>query len=155
MLVPTETPVKSVPLQESRPPIAVRLISAVMLYRDARAPHLGRHALAEWIGTDDPLLPDVLQVTSELLTNAYAHPAGGPGRESLLLRLSRGETFLLLEVIDPGTLPPCPLPQPKPQSSPMQETGRGLGIVAEYAATWGTYTTESGRRNVWAVLGAC
>ncbi|MFC5822668.1 ATP-binding protein [Nonomuraea insulae] len=140
-------------LQETRPPITARLISAVTFHRNARAPYLGRHALAEWIGTDDPLLPDVLQVASELLTNAYVHPADGLGRESLLLRLSRGETFFLLEVIDPGTQPPCALPQPEPQSPSMRETGRGLGIVAECTATWGTYTTESGRRNVWAVLG--
>ncbi|MFI7640584.1 ATP-binding protein [Nonomuraea sp. NPDC049400] len=140
------------PVQECRPPAALILISQISLSRNARAPRQGRHVLTQWIGKDDPLLPSVLQVASELLTNAVIHPAHGLGRESVVLRVSRGRRFLLLEVIDPGALDMSPLPQPHSPAF-TSETGRGLGIVAEYAAAWGTYTCDAGRRNVWAVLG--
>ncbi|NRQ39379.1 ATP-binding protein [Nonomuraea sp. NN258] len=139
------------PVKESQPPVEVERTSKVRLYRNARAPHRGRQVLAGWIGESDPLLPDALQVASELLTNAVVHPARGPGRESVMLRLSRGEAFLLLEVIDPGSVGGCSLMQPTPPDF-AAETGRGLGIVAAYASAWGTCTSEAGRRTVWAVL---
>ncbi|TDD00560.1 hypothetical protein E1292_28300 [Nonomuraea deserti] len=148
--MPTET--APVPVQESRPPTAMMLISQITLPRNARAPRHGRHVLTQWIGKDDLLLPSLLQVASELLTNAVIHPAHGLGRESVVLRVSRGRRFLLLEVIDPGTLDMSPLPQPHSPAF-ASETGRGLGIVAGYATAWGTYTCDAGRRNVWAVLG--
>ncbi|NRQ40040.1 ATP-binding protein [Nonomuraea sp. NN258] len=108
--------------------------------------------MTAWVGKDDPLLPDVLQVAGELLSNAVIHPTCGPGRTSLMLRLSVGESFFLVEVIDPGTLGRCPLPRPGWRDS-IEETGRGLAIVADYSDSWGTCTTGTGRRNVWAVLG--
>jgi len=139
-------------MKESWPPQSVTVISAIRLDRNARAPHRGRRILTGWISEDDQLLADVLQVASELLTNAVIHPAAGLGRESIVLQASRGELFLLVEVIDPGTLNGSSLPEPKPAAF-TSEMGRGLGIVADYAAAWGTYTTEAGHRNVWAVLG--
>ncbi|MEV6980904.1 ATP-binding protein [Sphaerisporangium sp. NPDC051017] len=152
--MPEETvpvPVRAMPVQESRPSAAVILISRISLSRNAKAPRQGRYVVAQWIGKDDPLLPAVLQVASELLTNAVIHPAHGLGRESIVLRVSRGRRSLLLEVIDPGTLNGFFLPQPHLPAF-TSETGRGLGIVAEYAAAWGTYICDAGRRNVWAVL---
>ncbi|MGP3911739.1 ATP-binding protein [Nonomuraea sp. 10N515B] len=154
MSVSTETApasAKPAPVKESRPPATATPLSAITLYRDARAPSRGRHALIKWIGKHDPLLPDVLLVASELLTNAVIHPAHGPGRESVTLRMSLGDSLLLVEVIDPGTPNRSPLPQPKQAAFPA-ETGRGLGLVAAYAAAWGTYITEAGCRNVWAVM---
>jgi anti-sigma regulatory factor (Ser/Thr protein kinase) len=151
-VISVQTQTAPVLVHESHPPTAVTLISAIRLYRNARAPHRGRHLLTQWLGAHDPVLPDALQVASELLSNAVVHPEKGLGRESVMLRASRGDLFVLVEVIDPGTLTRLWLAQPQPPEW-TSEGGRGLGIVAEYAAAWGTYTADAGRRNVWAVVG--
>lgn len=139
-------------VEESLPPEESTLIAELRLYRNPRAVRRGRHVLAGWLG-DDPLLADAQQIVSELLTNAVVHPENGLGRESVVLRASRLDTDLLLEVIDPGPLGMLALPAPA-KSVIEAENGRGLGIVRDYAESWGTYITDSGKRNVWAVLSA-
>ncbi|SET43860.1 Anti-sigma regulatory factor (Ser/Thr protein kinase) [Nonomuraea wenchangensis] len=143
----TETPEA---VEESRPPEESTLIAELRLYRNPRAVARGRHVLAGWL-SDDPLLFDAQQIVSELLTNAVIHPENGLGRESIVLRASWLDTDLLLEVIDPGPLRRFSIPNAR-MPAIEAESGRGLGIVRDYARAWGTFVTESGKRNVWAVL---
>ncbi|MFG1704775.1 ATP-binding protein [Nonomuraea sp. M3C6] len=135
----------------TKPPNGATRISTARLYRDPRAPQRARQLLTEWLGKGDELLPDALQIVSELVTNGVIHPSKGLGREWLVLSASRGEGFILLEVTDPGVVGPVSqfrLRMPDITA----ESGRGLSLVAAYSKDWGTYTTEASRRVVWAVL---
>ncbi len=132
------------------PPEDSTLIAEIRLYRNAKSVGRGRHVLAGWL-RDDPAQFEAQQIVSELLTNAVRHPEYGLGRESMVMRASRIDTDLLLEVIDPGPLSQLDFPVPT-MPILMAESGRGLGIVEDFAVSWGTFITDSGKRCVWAVL---
>ncbi|KIZ15894.1 ATP-binding protein [Streptomyces natalensis] len=96
-----------------------------------------RTVLADWDLTPD-LAEDALLVISELITNAVVHalpPAA--------LRLSRlgvgGRSALRVEVTDAG-----PVSTGRLSAQPMDEHGRGLGIVTTLAAECGTRVHETG-----------
>ncbi|MGP3920500.1 ATP-binding protein [Nonomuraea sp. 10N515B] len=135
----------------TKPPEGVTPISAARLYRGPRTAQRARQLVTGWLGKRDELLPDALQVVSELVTNGVLHPSKGLGREWLVLSVSSGDGFILLEVTDPGMLGPLrQLHQEAPDL--MRESGRGLSLVEAYSKDWGSYTTEACRRVVWAIL---
>jgi anti-sigma regulatory factor (Ser/Thr protein kinase) len=82
---------------------------------------------------------DACLVVSELVTNAVRH-----GRSDVVLRLKHYDGFLRVEVVDEDTRLPV-LVAPDPQSL----SGRGLGIVASLATSWGAERTAGGKI-VWA-----
>lgn len=102
-----------------------------------------RKLLAHWdlaIVTDDALL-----VLSELLTNAVRHARVSRGRE-IETRFSREPRGVRIEVHDAAQN----WPQPR---MPDDCGGRGLTIVAELAACWGTEVRDGGiGKAVWAVV---
>jgi hypothetical protein len=95
---------------------------------------------------------DVALVVSELLTNALRHALPGPGEPSprwpVRLGLLQPGPSVLCAVADPSHYPPVPR---EPRF--MNETGRGLHVIARLADTWG-YTPCGTGKVVWAVLSA-
>ncbi|MGW0482613.1 ATP-binding protein [Nonomuraea sp. NPDC003214] len=160
----TSVEVAAVPATTNRrngiePPAVVSVIAAARLYRSAKAPQRGRQLITTWLGGDDHVLPDALQIVSELVANGVVHPSRGSGREWLVVSVSRGDGFVLLEVTDPGIAGtddsfPAKIAALGAESALLRESGRGLGLVAAFSQSWGTYTNESGHRVVWAALAA-
>ncbi|MEU6720408.1 ATP-binding protein [Nonomuraea sp. NPDC046802] len=107
-----------------------------------------------WLAEDeaDPvLLSNALLVVCELVTNVVRHVPAGVQRDWVRVRLGVADDFVRLEVIDPGTTDPEPQFTPLTPGS-MQQTGRGLGLVAALAVRCGTHFTAHGHRVVWADL---
>jgi anti-sigma regulatory factor (Ser/Thr protein kinase) len=103
---------------------------------DATSVAKARHAIAEWIGADDPALRvDAQLVVSELVTNALRHGDG-----AIELHACRDESGLRIEVLDAGDGAPR-------QRSPGADGGWGLRIVEQVAVSWGGV-----RGRVWCVL---
>ncbi len=100
---------------------------------------------------DPVLLSNAMLVVSELVTNVVRHVPAGVQREWVKVRLGLADDFVRLEVIDPGTTYPEPRFTPLTQGS-MQQTGRGLGLVAALAIRHGTQLLAGGHRVVWADL---
>ncbi|MBE1533851.1 SpoIIE family protein phosphatase [Actinomadura algeriensis] len=82
----------------------------------------------------DALTPTIQLLASELATNALLHGAG-----SIRLRLVRGRA-LVCEVYDDG----ADLPQLRTAAA-TDESGRGLQLVSNLAARWGTHRTTAGK----------
>ena len=93
-----------------------------------------RAAVRAW---NAPVDEDVaVLLTSELVTNAINHAAGGA--VTLGLRCTRDQ--LRIDVHDAS---PClPVPVAVPADA---EAGRGLALVASLSATWGFYRTPAGK----------
>lgn len=87
------------------------------------------------------LLDEVLLIVSELVTNAVTH-ARSPAR----LRLGYESGRVRVEVADEGGGTPDPS-----AAGAQAEHGRGLHLVATFAAAWGVDQTPSGKI-VWAEL---
>ncbi|WP_432141338.1 ATP-binding protein [Streptomyces sp. bgisy084] len=88
---------------------------------------------------------DALLVLSELLTNAVRHARVSRGRE-IETRFSREPHGVRIEVHDAAQ----DWPQPR---MPDDCGGRGLTVVAELAACWGTEARDGGiGKAVWAVV---
>lgn len=102
-------------------------------------------ALRKW-GIDG-LIDDMALVTSELVTNAVRITMQYAPAEPIHIRLYRNEGSPLLEVVDPVSLRPV-------GRTPdlLDESGRGLGIVAMVAEDCGFKMLERGKV-VWARLG--
>jgi anti-sigma regulatory factor (Ser/Thr protein kinase) len=79
-------------------------------------------------------------LTSELVTNAIVHVGGG-----VELRVNGDAGVVRITVRDSSPTPP------KPRTSDDRAvTGRGLGLVEQLAARWGTDLTTSPRgKEVW------
>ena len=93
-----------------------------------------RAAICAWdVAVDDDV---AIMLTSELVTNAIKHTAGGP--ITLGLRCTRGH--LRVDVHD--TSPILPALRAVPADA---EAGRGLVLVAALAADWGCYRTPAGK----------
>ncbi|WP_369776314.1 ATP-binding protein [Streptomyces sp. R33] len=106
---------------------AVKGADAMWLQRLRRTT---RVALTQWRCTS--LIDDAHVVVTELVTNALQH---GDGEIRVLLRLTN--SYLHVEVHDGSTA--CPVPR---VSTPDDESGRGLLLVAAIAQDWGV---EAGR----------
>ncbi|MFJ3892938.1 ATP-binding protein [Streptomyces sp. NPDC090083] len=89
-----------------------------------------RKVLADW-GITDELADAVTLLANELVTNAVTHCRVSHARIGVELSLTNGE--LTLEVADPDR---DRLPRPH-DSTPEEEGGRGLALVAALADTWG------------------
>ncbi len=80
-------------------------------------------------------------LVSELVTNALRHATGPIGVR--LVRPAGLEGVLLVEVSDP-----LPDPPRERVALPLDESGRGLQLVASSARRWGTRPGNSGK-TVW------
>jgi len=97
---------------------------------------------------------DVIVVVSELVTNALRHavprPAGGPVRWPVQLglaqvRLTQPGADLYCAVSDPSDLLPVPR-----DAGPLDETGRGLQVIASLSDEWGSTPPGHMGKVVWA-----
>lgn len=105
----------------------------------AAARRFVRETLRAW-GAGD-LLDDAALVATELAANAVRHTAGG-----FTVTLRGGREVLRIEVRDSGRL----VPRPRAVDW-AAEGGRGLGLVAAVAASWGYVPARDGKV-VWAEL---
>ncbi|MFF8959057.1 ATP-binding protein [Streptomyces sp. NPDC014894] len=104
------------------------------LMRRAGRAHLGIWGLEGLADTVELLM-------SELVTNGFQHGSG----DTVGVRLWRTETYLCVEVSSGGGEgTPCPR-----EAGPLEESGRGLGLVAVLADAWGA--TPDGART-WCLL---
>lgn len=92
---------------------------------------------------------DVTVVVSELVTNALRHavprPAGGPVRWPVQLGLAWPGADLFCAVSDPSDLLPVPR-----DAGPLDETGRGLQVIASLSDEWGSTPPGHMGKVVWA-----
>ncbi|MDX3057418.1 ATP-binding protein [Streptomyces sp. NE06-03E] len=90
----------------------------------------------------------LLLTVAELSSNAVRH--GHVSGRDFRLRLSAEDTAIRIEVTDARGER---LPAPNDSTSPDQEGGRGLLVVAALADRWGWYPCADGPgKTVWAVL---
>ncbi|MGW0806393.1 ATP-binding protein [Nonomuraea sp. NPDC002799] len=135
-------------------------ISTAHLSRNDHTPQMARQIVTTWLGHDDVLLPDVLLVTVELVTNAVQHVEPGEGRDWVMIKLLRGRGFVRVEVTDPGShrsspdaLNSRPRARPGPPPSATKKRGRGLHIVKVYSdGQCGAYLNDLSQCVVWADL---
>lgn len=146
-------PAGSVPSREHR------LVRQYTLTAEPRAAKLARDftraALPEW-GHED-LVDDVSVVASELVTNAvrYGSPRAphANGDSPIQFGLIQEATLVLCTVHDCGIIPPSIRGLAEPaESESLREAGRGLGIVARLATTWGWTRPDRDGKTVWAVF---
>ncbi|HEV3172353.1 MAG TPA: ATP-binding protein [Actinocrinis sp.] len=147
------------PSAESVPAHERRLVRQCELIADPGAAKLAREftraTLPDW--GHGELLSDITLVVSELVTNAVRH--GVPhaphdiGDLTIRFGLIRQATFVLCMVHDGGGTPPTVRHVTEPaQSDPLGEVGRGLGIVAQLATTWGWTPPDHNGKTVWATF---
>jgi len=107
------------------------------------SPGVARHRLrAHCDGLSEEQRSAVELLTSELVTNAVLHPtpfAVGAAAD-IDVRVARTDSMLRVEVADHDDRP---LPPPSVPTTPT-EPGRGLGLVAELASSWGSRPASSG-----------
>jgi signal transduction histidine kinase/serine phosphatase RsbU (regulator of sigma subunit) len=84
------------------------------------------------------VIDDVVLIGSELVTNAIVH-----GHPPIEMRIRQTASEVTLEVFDTATFFPR-----RTHPSPLEEHGRGLGIVDVLARDWGTRMTDGGKA-VW------
>ena len=122
----------------------VRLLT-VQLPCDRTAPRLAR-ARVGTLDTVEPVLDDVLLVTSELVSNAVLHAGCGPDEEieCIIERVRQG---VRVTVSDPGH----GATEPHIRSEePDVSGGMGLRVVETLACRWGFYRDR--KQSVWAEL---
>jgi anti-sigma regulatory factor (Ser/Thr protein kinase) len=115
-------------------------IEELALPRDAQAPGVARHALAEWYGEslDKETLDAGKLLGSELVTNAVVHGAG-----RIRLRTELDEGRLMIEVMDQGSGFEYSI-----REVPFHQLhSRGLALVDEVSSRWGIH---EGTAHVWA-----
>lgn len=105
----------------------------------AEARHFARECLCRW-GLDDQAA-DVELVVDELVTNAIQHSRG-----PVTLSIGRRPDRIVVQVQDPSSDRP-----EHEDPDVLADNGRGLLLVDELAAGWGTTPTDDGKR-VWAEL---
>ncbi|MFC5825202.1 ATP-binding protein [Nonomuraea insulae] len=117
------------------------------LRRNDKTSWQARQATGLWLADcNSTLRSDALQIVSELVANVIQHVPG----DWVEVRLGFGDGFVRLEVIDPGTRETEP--RFTSRATSLEESGRGLGIVAGLSIRCGTEIVEGGRRVVWADL---
>jgi len=103
------------------------------------------HVLHEW-GLRE-LADDAALIVSELMTNAADASAMLPERPPVVLRLTAGQSSVLIEVWDQS-----PLDLEPREADADDECGRGLAVVAALSTRWGSERTGRRRKVVWAEL---
>ncbi len=94
---------------------------------------------------------DALVVISELAGNAIRHTASGrPGGRLTVKMRKAGEGLVRVEVVDQGA-PTIPVPR-EPDLESL--TGRGLWLIDQLSAQWGTGMLDKHHRTVWALIPA-
>ncbi|UOB08696.1 ATP-binding protein [Streptomyces sp. HP-A2021] len=129
----------------------VRLSSTRRGARLAR--RLTAERLAAWgIPYDSEASHAAAAVTAELTANAITH-GRLPGRD-FLLSLARLPGAVRIEVTDtrPERLPKAAATPPTALDALEAETGRGLLLVAAYAAKWGCQARDAHTKTVWAEI---
>jgi anti-sigma regulatory factor (Ser/Thr protein kinase) len=118
-------------------PTALRL-SRVRLTAGPAAAGQARGQVRAVIGAwDIPVDPDVaVLLTSELVTNAITHEAGG----TVTLVITCSSNRLRVDVHDTSRSMPVLV-----EASPEAETGRGLMLVVTLSDEWGCYGTPAGK----------
>ncbi|GHE52197.1 hypothetical protein GCM10018785_22330 [Streptomyces longispororuber] len=115
---------------------ALELLGGVEAAPRARAFATG--VLASWRFPPDLLDLGVL-AASELVANSLQH-----GTPPMRLRLRRTDRRLIIEVTDGDDH----LPRRR-RAEPVDESGRGIAIVATIASNWGSRRTPGGGKAVW------
>lgn len=94
---------------------------------------------------------DIAVVVSELLTNALCHarprPRGDRPGQAIRLGLILPGAYVLCAVADPSHEPPV-----LKESDPLDETGRGMRIVAALSDDWGYAAQGRLGKIVWATF---
>lgn len=111
---------------------------------DPEAPRLARHFVVDQLwrrGHDDDLIDDAALVVGELAANAVVH-AASPFTVDITARAGT----VRISVGDASTAPPR-----RRAARPLTASGRGIGIVAAIADSWGTDPLPEGKV-VWAEL---
>jgi anti-sigma regulatory factor (Ser/Thr protein kinase) len=123
---------------EPRPP---RLPAECTLPLSVTAPAQARRWIADILDWENlaALVPTAELLTSEIVTNAYAHAHSG-----CTVRVEDGEGRVRITVTDAGKHVPIALADP----SLLPRGGRGLRIVDDLATRWGTHTVTKGNA-VW------
>ena len=127
----TMVPGRAAELQACRVPLAGEPAAVAAARGQVRA------AIAAWKAPVDEDTAALL--TSELVTNAVVHTAGGA--VTLGIRCARDR--LRVDVHDMSPTPPV-----LTAASPDAEAGRGLMLVAELSAEWGSYRTREARSSI-------
>src|SRR3954468_2011586 len=91
-----------------------------------------RHVLEDLLGADHPALDDALVCQSELITNALRYTDSGQDGGQIRIEVAYDREHTTVRVVDDGGSPTVPHLKDEPD-----ESGRGLGIVATLAKTWG------------------
>ncbi|ATL30028.1 ATP-binding protein [Streptomyces formicae] len=137
---------------------------ALHLPHDPRAPRIARmtpRAVLPACGLAE--LADLAELlTSELVTNAYRH---SEGPAALRLRGTDDPCGLRVSVWDTNPHIPSPFDKPPGRRGPLRpvphesDSGRGLGLVAQWARAWGGHPLGDdlfgrGGKLLWFELGA-
>lgn len=108
-----------------------------------------RDRLRTW-QVDGDTCSDAVLLVSELTTNAVLHAGGGHVLCGLML--TGDERRLRIELHDEGS---TPVRRPEHRAGPGDERGRGLFLVRQLAARWGSARSTRVEGNVvWAELAA-
>jgi anti-sigma regulatory factor (Ser/Thr protein kinase) len=108
--------------------------------RDLTAPAAARRAVEAFGPTLDPtVVPDVMLLVSELITNSVKY--GGEGQVTLILR-SEDPHHVHVEVVDQG-VGFVPVARDRPKTEP---GGWGLHMVESLTQRWGV---REGSTHVW------
>jgi hypothetical protein len=131
-------------------PAALASVERVLAAQPLSVPLARRFAIDTLTGWNlGALGEDVRTVVSELAANAVREGQAS-GRGELLVRLSRTERLLFVQVGDHNPAPP---PEPSPIARDSQrEHGRGLAIVAALSWRLGWYEDGHGWKLVWAAF---
>ncbi len=121
----------------------------LQLPHDPRAPGVARATLRAILRTYglDELAPTAELLTSELVTNAHLHGAGG----TYGLRIgARPHGRLRVGVWDANPQIPPPFAGAQVQPDPAAEHGRGLLLVQACADRYGAYPLRNPGKYLWA-----
>lgn len=102
---------------------------------------------------DHPMVDEARAVVTELAANAVLHTESGGLRGRFMVRIWRFPDRVRVSVLDYGSALDEPVAHPMPED-PLQESGRGLALVAHYAKDWGVQPLTVGNC-VWADLLHC
>ncbi|WP_327315464.1 ATP-binding protein [Streptomyces sp. NBC_01235] len=117
-----------------------------LAWQVAEARHFVRALLED---EDSDLVEDAVLVVSELAANAVRHTRSGWYRGWFLVVVGFNEDLVRIQVIDQGG---DEEPMVRSVTSPVEEGGRGLMLIAACAKDWGVKDRPAGGRCVWAEL---
>jgi len=116
----------------------------VTLAGRAERARAARSFVSEVLGPGHPCGDVAILLVSEIFANSVRHSGSGAGGETVTVAVRAGDGTVRIEVTDragPGT------PELRPASRDA-EGGRGLQLVADLAARWGT-RRRGGRLVTW------